>query len=141
MLGVVAGAAAVIVVSAGWSEAGGPDSGTGETRGAAFAGGSVGPVGGTCAGGSGDTTGASGTFSLDSSWTFAWVFGARLPERFDRHRLRWPAHKNSDTSDPGGYRSCVFTTTVEKRPLRSRSCPSVASPLPDRTPLLSCRCP
>jgi len=50
---------AVIVASFGWSDAGGPDSGSGARRGASFADGLVGAVGG--AGGCGDATGASGT--------------------------------------------------------------------------------
>jgi len=46
MSGVVWGAGAVIVAAAGCSDAGGPDSGTGDRRGASFADGLVGAVGG-----------------------------------------------------------------------------------------------
>ena len=62
--GVVWGAAAVIVAPAGWSDVGGPDSGTDEGRGAPFADELVGPVGGECAGGCGGGTGTWGTASV-----------------------------------------------------------------------------
>jgi len=61
MSGLVSGAA-MIVASVGRPEAGGPDSGTGDTGGVAFAGG-LGTVGGACTGGCGGTTGASSTAS------------------------------------------------------------------------------
>src|SRR5271170_4096004 len=62
--------AAVIAASAGDSDAGEPDCGSGERRGASFADG-LGPVGGTCAGGWDDATGASGAASAGTAGT-AW---------------------------------------------------------------------
>jgi hypothetical protein len=59
--------AAVIAASAGDSDAGGPDRGSVERRGASFADG-LGPVGGTCAE-CGDATGASGA---GTAGTTAW---------------------------------------------------------------------
>jgi len=72
MPGGVSRAAAVSVASFGWLGASGPASGSGERRGASFAGGFVGLVGG--AGGCGDATGASGTASVgvaDTAWGVA----------------------------------------------------------------------
>ena len=47
MSGVVPGAVGLVLASAGWSEAGGPDSGTGNTGGGSFVHSLVGAVGGT----------------------------------------------------------------------------------------------
>jgi len=71
MSGGVSRAAAVIVASFGWSDAGGPDGGSGKRRGASFADGLVDPVG--SAGDCGDATGASGTASARVADT---AFGA-----------------------------------------------------------------
>jgi len=60
MSGGVCGAA-MVIVAACWSEAGSPDSGSGETRSARFVHCLVGAVGGAWTGGCGDATGASGT--------------------------------------------------------------------------------
>jgi len=64
MSGVVWGAAAMIVASAGRSNAGGPDSGTGDRRGASSADELCGPVGEECATGCGDRSGTCGTASV-----------------------------------------------------------------------------
>jgi hypothetical protein len=75
MSGGVWGAAAVIVASAGWSDAGEPDGVAGGVGGAAFADELVGPVGGECAGGCGDRTGASGTTSVGVAGAASGVAG------------------------------------------------------------------
>jgi len=73
MSGGVFGAAVVIVALAGGADAGGPDSDSGERRGAPFADGMVGPIGG--AGGCGDATGTPGISSAGVAGTGPGVAG------------------------------------------------------------------
>jgi len=79
MCGVLRGAAGVIVAWVGGSDAGGPDSGSGETLGASFADSVVGPVVGACAGGPGDAIGASGTASVEVAGTGCGVVDKLAP--------------------------------------------------------------
>jgi len=78
MSGWVCGAAAVIEASAGWSDAGGPEGGSGETRGGSFVHSLVGAVGGAWTGGCGDATGASGTAPGGVAGTASGVAGAEV---------------------------------------------------------------
>ena len=78
MSGGVRGAAVVIVASACWSEAGSPDSGSGETRGAWFVHCLVGAVGGAWTGGCGDATGAFGTAPGGVAGAASGVAGAEV---------------------------------------------------------------
>ena len=65
----------MIAGSAGWSEAGGLDGGTGDTCGASFAEGMMGPVGGACTCGCVDEAGASGSVSAGAAGTGSGVAG------------------------------------------------------------------
>jgi len=73
--GVVSGVVAVIVTSAGWSEAGGAGSSTDDTGDGSFVHSLVGPVGGAWTGGCGDATGASAAGSSGVAGTASGVAG------------------------------------------------------------------
>jgi len=94
MSGEIRGAAAVIVASPGWPDAGGTDGGTGDTRGASFA--SPCPVGG--AGGCGDTTGASGTASAGAAGTASGVAGDELSTLVSPRAVLSRCHRSGRTA-------------------------------------------